>query len=56
MYFMNSYCAEFLKAVERKCPWEKEFIQAVNEVLLSLEALIEMEPVYRKEKILDRIV
>ena len=56
MYSMNSYCTEVLKTVESKYPWEKEFIQAVNEVFLSLGALIEMEPVYREEKILDRIV
>ena len=56
MYFMNSYCSEVLKTIESKYPWEKEFLQAVNEVFLSLGALIEMEPVYREEKILDRIV
>ena len=53
---MNSYCTETLEAVKSKYPWEGEFIQAVNEVFLSLGALIEKESVCREGKILDRIV
>ena len=53
---INTYCAETLEAVKNRYPWEKEFIQAVHEVLLSLGSLIDMEPIYRKKKILERII
>lgn len=56
MGVMNGYCAEVLNSVKEKYPWEREFLQAVNEVLLSLGSLMEMEPIYREKKILERIV
>jgi glutamate dehydrogenase (NADP+) len=56
MNYRNSYVDSVREVVQRKYPWEKEFIQAVDEVLFSLGPIIEREPVYRNEKILERLV
>jgi len=53
---INSYCTETLEVIKNKYPYEREFIQAVSEVLLSLESLMDMEPIYREKKILERII
>ena len=47
---------DLISEVERKNPVEKEFIQAVREVLESLEPVIKRHPEYIKGKILERIV
>ena len=46
----------FIQSVENKNPVQKEFIQAVTEVLESLAPVIERHPEYEKAKILERIV
>ena len=47
---------ELIEKVEQKNFNEKEFIQAVKEVLESLEPVIKKHPEYEKAKILERIV
>jgi glutamate dehydrogenase (NADP+) len=56
MNYGDSYIDAVRESVRAKYPWEKEFIQAVDEVFQSLTPLIAKEPVYRSEKILERIV
>lgn len=51
-----SYIQEVIELVKKKNPGEAEFHQAVEEVLYSLEPVIERHPEYRKHKILERIV
>ena len=46
----------FMQRVEAKNPDEKEFHQAVHEVVESIWPVIEREPRYRSGRILDRIV
>ena len=51
MYEINSFMAE----LERKNPAQSEFIQAVREVVESVIDIVNENPVYLKNKILDRI-
>lgn len=51
-----SYVSEVLQSVKLKNPAQDEFIQAVTEVLESLEPVIDANPAYRKNAILERIV
>lgn len=53
---MSTYAIELLASVKAKNPSEPEFHQAVQEVLESLEVVIEKHPEYRSAKILERIV
>jgi len=53
---MNAYITEVLEGIKSKNPWEKEFIQAAEEVLESIAPLIEKEPKYKAQSILERIV
>jgi glutamate dehydrogenase (NADP+) len=53
---MSSRVAEFMEQVIAKNPGEKEFHQAVQEVAESLLPIIDKNPVFRKAKILERIV
>jgi glutamate dehydrogenase (NADP+) len=52
----NSYINSVRESVRKKFPWEKEFLQAVDEVLLSLTRIIDREPYYKNEKILEKLV
>ena len=52
---MMSYVSEVLEKVIEKNPAQPEFVQAVKEVLESLEPVIEANPQYQKEAILERI-
>lgn len=56
MGFVLSYVSELLERVIKRNPNEPEFIQAVTEVLESLEPVIERHPEYVKAGVLDRIV
>jgi glutamate dehydrogenase (NADP+) len=47
---------DFLKRCAECNPGEKEFLQAVTEVVHSLKPVLEKHPEYRREKILDRMV
>ena len=51
-----SYVSEQLELLKKKNAGEPEFIQAATEVLTSLEKVIEANPQYQKEGILERIV
>ena len=54
---LNAYAEKVLnECVIAKYPWEKEFIQSVTEVFESLGPLLDSEPKYEKNKILERIV
>ncbi len=50
-----SYIAEIKELVRKKNPGEAEFHQAIDEVLDSLEQVIERNPKYKDAKILERI-
>ncbi|MCU0576539.1 MAG: NADP-specific glutamate dehydrogenase [Desulfobacterota bacterium] len=47
---------DFLKKCEECNPGEKEFLQAVTEVVKSVKPVLDRHPEYRKEKILDRMI
>ncbi len=53
---MSTFVQEFMAQVRAKNPAEPEFHQAVQEVVESLQVVLERHPEYRKAKILDRIV
>ncbi len=53
---MGSYINEAIDAVSKRYPWEKEFLQAVREVLGSLDMAVERDPKYRKAAILERLI
>ena len=53
---MGSYVNEVIDSITKRYPWEKEFLQAVREVLGSLDIVVERDPKYRKAAILERIV
>ena len=51
-----SYVDSVIELVKEKNPNEPEFIQAVTEVLTSLEPVIEAHPEYEKASLLERLV
>lgn len=51
-----SYIQEILELAKKKNPGEAEFHQAVEEVLESLEMVIEKNPKYKEAKILERLI
>jgi glutamate dehydrogenase (NADP+) len=53
---MNKDVESFMETVKQKNPGEKEFHQAVQEVVESLMPYIEKHPKYKKAKILERMV
>ncbi|MDC7124128.1 MAG: NADP-specific glutamate dehydrogenase [Spirochaetales bacterium] len=53
---MNEYVSGVLDNLKKKYYWEKEFLQAAEEVLESLTPVVEREPKYRVSAILERIV
>jgi glutamate dehydrogenase (NADP+) len=50
------YIASVIEVVERRDAGQREFHQAVREVLETLAPVIEAHPEYRKERILERLV
>lgn len=56
MTFKNEYLAKVYADVEARNPHEKEFLQAVGEVLESLEPVVERRPDIVEAGIIDRIV
>ena len=56
MTFKNEYLAKVYADVEARNPNEKEFLQAVGEVLESLEPVVERRPDLVAAGIIDRIV
>jgi glutamate dehydrogenase (NADP+) len=53
---MSNSVNEFMQQVSARNPGEKEFLQAVQEVVESIWPVIERDPRYRSGKILERIV
>ncbi len=54
---MNAYYIErVIEDVKRRDPDQKEFIQTVEEVLRSLEKVVEQHPEYEKAGLLERLV
>ena len=43
----NTYTQKISQLVRNKYPWEKEFIQAVDELLFSLTPIFSQEPLYQ---------
>ena len=52
----NEYLARVYAQVEQRNPGEKEFLQAVREVLESLQVICEKHPEYEANGVLERIV
>ncbi len=50
-----SYITDVLEQIERRNPSEPEFLQAVHEVLESLEPVLDRHPEYQEQRILERI-
>ena len=53
---MNAYIEKVIADVAKRDPDQKEFIQTVEEVLRSLEPVIEKHPEYEKAALLERLV
>ena len=53
---MGSYVNDVVEQMSKRYPWEKEFLQAVREVLGSLDIAVERDPKYRKAAILERLI
>ena len=53
---MASYTESLMAEVKAKDPNQPEFLQAVDEVVESLEVVLDKHPEYRNAKILDRII
>ena len=53
---MSDYASALLTEVRAKNPAEPEFHQAVQEVVESLESVLDQHPEYRKAKIVERII
>jgi glutamate dehydrogenase (NADP+) len=53
---MKKEVAEFMEQVIAKNPGEKEFHQAVQEVVESLWPVLDKHPIYREARIMERIV
>ena len=51
-----SYSDEIIEKVKAKNPNEPEFIQAVTEVMNSLRLVVDNDPKYQNEALLERIV
>ncbi len=52
----SPFVQTFMGRVTSRNPHEPEFLQAVHEVVSSLEAVMERRPQYAKENILDRLI
>ena len=53
---MSEYTSKIMADVKAKNPAEPEFHQAVQEVLDSVSIVLEKKPIYKKAKIMERIV
>ena len=53
---MNAYLASVIESVKVKHANEPEFVQTVEEVLTSLEPVINAHPEYEKAALLERMV
>ncbi|HIT28847.1 MAG TPA: NADP-specific glutamate dehydrogenase, partial [Candidatus Faecousia gallistercoris] len=53
---MNAYLVSVIENVKKKHGNEPEFVQTVEEVLTSLEPVIEKHPEYEQADLLNRMV
>ncbi len=53
---MNEYAQSVLERLKKKYHWESEFLQAAEEVLVSLSPLLASQPRYKRYAVLERIV
>ena len=53
---LHPYAARVLADLKRRVPWETEFLQAVEEVFDSISLVLEQNPQYEAERILERII
>ena len=56
IYTMNAYIEEVIAKVKARDSHEPEFIQTVEEVLRSLEPMVEKHPEYQENGLLERLV
>ncbi len=56
MALTNAYLKRVYEGLETRCANEKEFLQAVEEVLESLETIVEKHPEYEENAVIERIV
>ena len=56
MSIKNAYLLSVLDGLKVKSAHEPEFLQAVEEVLESLEPVVEADPRYEQQNIIGRIV
>lgn len=56
MSLTNAYLKRVYEGLEQRNPTEKEFLQAVEEVLESLETVVEKHPEYEENAIIERMV
>ena len=56
MAFKSKYLQNVMEAVEKRNAGEPEFLQAVKEVLESLEPVVEAHPEYEKAGLIERLV
>jgi len=54
--FQTKYAQRVYDAAEARAPWETEFLQAVREVLMSVEPVVRDNPVLEQNAILERMV
>jgi len=54
--FKTKYAKRVYEAAEQARPWEKEFLQAVREVFLSVEPVIKARPEIEQNGILERLI
>lgn len=53
---MTTYTDDVLDMLTGKYPWEKEYIQSVSEVFKSITPVLEANPAYRSNRILEQLV
>ena len=53
---MHDYAARVFEEQQKKAPWEKEFLQSVEEVFASLDDVLKAHPEYEENCILERMV
>ena len=53
---MHPYAARVFEDLKAKAPWEKEFLQSVEEVFASLDSVLDEHPEYEENRILERMV
>ena len=56
MSLTNAYLKRVYEGLEQRCANEKEFLQAVEEVLESLEPIVEKHPEYEENALFERLV